>query len=179
MKWLKIAALILALASYAFPLWTTYLRAPIFGDRTTLHISITFRGVLDAEPEAIQNLNIGHHYVGLPPLHPEEMVELKLTPALPAIIIVTIALNALGKLRTRYAILIGVLTLGGFIAYFQWWLYNLGHSTKPGAPVKIEPFTPMVMGSYTVANFHATNFLDVGFWLLVASLILTYLGDKF
>ncbi len=178
MRALKALALVLALAAYGFPLWTTYLSSPIFGDRTTLHISITFRAALDAEPEAIQNLNIGHHYVGLPPLEPDKMIELKLTPAIPAVIALAIALNMLGRLRTRYVLLVGVLVLGGFLAYFQWWLYTLGHSMKPGAPVELPPFTPTVVGSYRVANFKATNFLDVGFWLLVGSLALAYLGDK-
>ena len=175
---MKILALVLAVASYAFPLWTTYLSAPIFGERTTLKISITFLARLDADPGAIQNLNIGHHYVGLPPLEPEKMIELKLTPLIPAIIIIAIVLNMLGRLRLRYALAIGLAVLLGFIAYFQWWLYKLGHSMKPGAPIKLEPFTPVVMGAYRVANFTAKNFLDVGFWLLVASLVLLWLGER-
>ncbi|RUM61041.1 MAG: hypothetical protein DSY59_02115, partial [Persephonella sp.] len=80
---------------YAFPVWTTYLSSPIFGERTTLHISITFRAAVDAEPEAIQNLNIGHHYAGLPPLEPDKMIEVKLTPLIPAVIIIAILLKLL------------------------------------------------------------------------------------
>ena len=175
---LKVIALILAVASYAFPLWTTYLSSPIFGERTTLRVSITFLARVDADPGAIQNINIGHHYVGLPPLEPDKMIEVKLTPLLPAIIIAAIGLNIAGKLKTRYVIVVGLATLLGFVAYFQWWLYKLGHSMKPDAPIKLEPFTPVVMGTYRVANFSARNFLDVGFWMLLASIILTWLGDK-
>lgn len=177
---LEILGLVLILISYAFPFWSTYLSSPIFGYTRQVYIKVMLAGYVDyTPPDALMQLNIAHHYVGLPPLEPEKMIELKLIPLLPAGLAAVYILHMLGKLRLRWLVIITYTALLGGVAYFQWWLYNLGHSIHPGAPIKVEPFTPIVMGSYEIANFRAFNILDVGFWLLAISPVLAYLGKKF
>lgn len=167
-------AALLAVAAYAFPWWTVYFQSPIFGT-AVYKVSVTFLGRVEADPQAIQNINIGHHYVGLPELDPDAMVEVKLTPAVPAVAVALAALTLTKRVSGRVAALAVVAVLVGLLAYVQYWLYALGHSIKPGAPVKIEPITPLVVGVNRAANFTFTAVLDVGFWLLVASAILLYL----
>ncbi|ABO09346.1 hypothetical protein [Pyrobaculum calidifontis] len=177
---LTLVGLVLILASYAFPFWSTYLSSPIFGYTRQVYIKVMLAGYVDyTPPDALMQLNIAHHYVGLPPLEPEKMIELKLIPLLPAGLAAVYILYMLGKIRLRWVALITYLALIGGVAYFQYWLYNLGHSIQPGAPIKVEPFTPIVMGTYQIANFTAFNILDVGFWLLAAAPIFAYLGERF
>ncbi|MFN3803852.1 MAG: hypothetical protein ACK4SY_02220 [Pyrobaculum sp.] len=176
---IALVGLVLILISYAFPFWSTYLSSPIFGYTRQVYIKVMLAGYVDyTPPDALLQLNIAHHYVGLPPLEPEKMIELKLMPLLPAGLFVVYLLYLFGKLRPRWLLLVTYLALIGGVAYFQWWLYNLGHSITPGAPVKIEPFTPMVVGAYQIANFTALNLLDVGFWLLAIAPVFAYLGRK-
>ena len=177
---LTLIGLVLILASYGFAFWSTYLSSPIFGYTRQVYIKVMLAGYVDyTPPDALMQLNIAHHYVGLPPLEPEKMIELKLIPLLPAGLAAVYILHMLGKLRWKWMALITYLALLGAVAYFQWWLYNLGHSIQPGAPVKIEPFTPQVVGAYQIANLKAFNILDVGFWLLAVAPIFAYLGQRF
>ena len=47
----------------------------------------------------------------------------------------------------------GAFSLGSFV----YRLYSYGHHLDPHAPMKIEPFMPVVLGSQQIANFVQTS----------------------
>ncbi len=58
----------------------------------------------------------------------------------------------------------------------QWWLYRYGHNLDPAAPVRVDPFTPRVIGSTRVVNFDSEATVAVGFWLMVLAAVVATLG---
>ena len=45
---------------------------------------------------------------------------------------------------------------------FVYQLYLYGHDLSPEAPVKIKPFTPVILGTKDVANFTTHSFPQLG-----------------
>jgi hypothetical protein len=62
------------------------------------------------------------------------------------------------------------------VAVLQYNLYDYGHSMKEDAALSMEPFTPKVVGSTNVWNFHTENSFQIGFYLMVlAAVTITFL----
>lgn len=59
-----------------------------------------------------------------------------------------------------------LLVFGGLLADIQYRLYQAGHLLDPGAPVMgVEPFTPPLLGSYSVANITSYSSFGLGAYL--------------
>ena len=76
---------------------------------------------------------------------------------------------ALGDVRA----LVDLVALYGYFgafafARFAYTLYVFGHNLDPTAPFRIEPFTPTVLGTGTVANFTITSLPARGSFYLAA-----------
>jgi hypothetical protein len=65
-----------------------------------------------------------------------------------------------------------VFSLGNF--YFR--LYTYGHVLDPKAPMKIAPFTPVMLGSQKIANFVQTSLPESGGYLLFVFILLLVLA---
>src|SRR3970282_2968143 len=62
-----------------------------------------------------------------------------------------------------------------FVADLQYWLYNYGHSMNPEAPLNTGAFTPKVMGTTQVWNFHSETSFQVGFYsMLLAAGVMSF-----
>jgi hypothetical protein len=59
--------------------------------------------------------------------------------------------------------------VAGFaFARFIYKLWYFGHSLAPDAPIKLEPFTPAVIGKKQVANFAVESWPQAGtYWVTV------------
>jgi uncharacterized membrane protein len=167
---IKIVCIILPLIGLLLPLWVLEFNAPMFGARW-LRITLYGYGAVEGP---LDQINIANHYVGLPEIDPATMIEVRLLPLFFPVIGVLNGLIVFTKKRIKQLFIVSILVVLAIPIYFQYWLYNYGHSIGGEAPVKIEPFTPPVMGSYTIANFNAVAYFHVGFWIIVASLILVY-----
>lgn len=63
----------------------------------------------------------------------------------------------------------------GFFADLSAWLWYYGHSMDPTAPIRLEPFMPVVLGRGVIAQFRTVAQFHVGFYLaLGASLLALY-----
>lgn len=59
-----------------------------------------------------------------------------------------------------------VLVFGGMLADIQYRLYQAGHTLDPDAPVMgVDPFTPPLLGSYSVANITSYSSFGAGAYL--------------
>jgi len=62
------------------------------------------------------------------------------------------------------------------IASFYYRLYTYGHDLDPRAPMRIQPFTPLLIGVKKIANFTEYSFPQAGAYLLIVSVVLILLA---
>lgn len=163
----------LILVGAFLPLWKLELVAPQYPKG----LFITAYGYdMTGDVTEVNGLN---HYVGLKPLEPDNVFELKLFPFGVAGILALIVFGAF-KFQTRKQRLLSVLaalSLPAFmLADLQYWLYNYGHDINPEAALHLDPFTPKVLGNTRVLNFHSVTSVSTGFWLLMAAVLALSLG---
>ena len=167
----SVVASVLILIAAILPLWRLELVAPQYPKG----LFITAYGYdMTGDIAEINHLN---HYVGLRPLKPENVLELKLFPFGVAGIVAVILLGAY-RSRSRNLRAIGTVAAWSLPIFtlidLQYWLYRQGHDIDPDAALTLEPFTPRVLGDTTVLNFHSVATVGTGFWLmLLAALTLT------
>ena len=163
----------LLLIGAVLPLWKLELVAPQYPKG----LFITAYGFdMTGDVDEINELN---HYVGLRPLKPETVVELKLFPFGMALILGVIAFSAFKsqsrKLRLASAAIAWSLPIFTLID-LQYWLYRQGHDIDPDAALTLEPFTPRVLGETQVLNFHSIGTVSIGFWFFVTAALLLTVG---
>lgn len=163
----------LAVAAVALPLWVVMFNAPMFGG-SWLTIYVHGYGGVEGP---IDQVNIANHYVGLRPIEPDGMVELRILPYLYVVAGLLLVLRAHGRAR-RLSTIAYIILLVSLPAYIQYWLYEFGHEIRPGAAIRIEPFTPYALGYFQVANFKVISFFHVGYWVLVLALVLSRVVEK-
>jgi copper chaperone NosL len=164
---LVLAALSVAV-SVLFPLWRMHLIAPQYAEGLTLDIyawKIQGGGLNGNDLKEINNLN---HYIGMKPIHQADFTEMQVLPFMFGLFIL-LALRAAGLGQMRFivdlfmlAAWFGAFSIGSF--YYRLWTY--GHQLDPKAPMTIKPFTPVVFGKQTIANFAQASYPELGTYLL-------------
>ena len=165
------AAVLFAVAAF-LPLWTMTLRAPQYPDGLTL---TAYGWRLAGDLGEINGLN---HYVGIQTLDPEAIRELALFPfAVGALIAALVAAAFVRRPVLRWLVVVAAWGMPlGMLADLQWWLHTFGHNLNPAAPIRLEPFTPKVLGTTSVINFHSETMVAVGFWLMIAAALVLTIG---
>ena len=167
----------LLLAALLLPLWRMELVAPqypaglvmyAYGDR--------FEGDSGTYYDDVREINGLNHYIGMKPI--VEVTEMDLfVPGVLALLAGTLLVSFVSWKRAwlRALILAGFWFMPlFFIADLQYWLYQYGHTMNPEAPLNTGDFTPKVMGTTKVWNFHSENAFDLGFYaMLLAALVIT------
>lgn len=169
----SLVAAVMLLASAWLPLWTMELRAPQY----PRGLELTAYGTrIEGD---LQEVNTVNHYVGVYPIHVNEIPELALFPYLLAVLVGALLL---GSVFARHWALRLVLRLGiwgfalGFLVDLQWWLYRSGHDRSSDAPYRIADFTPRVLGGTRVVNFDSDTMVASGFWLILGAAALLSFG---
>lgn len=164
--------LVLAAVSVAgsifFPLWKMHLTAPQYQEGLTLNIyawKIQGGGLNGNDLNEINNLN---HYIGMKPIQQADFNEMEIMPFMFGVFIL-LALRAavIGPMRAVVDLFVlaswfGLFSIGSF--YYRLWSY--GHHLDPKAPMTIKPFTPLLIGKQTIANFTQASFPQLGTYLL-------------
>ena len=145
-----------------FPIWHMHLRAPQYPEGLNLSIyTNTIRGDVD-------KINMLNHYVGMHAITATDFREFSYMPQLLTGFGV-LALLA-GLTGRRWLALLGWLAFTGFAAYmfrdYVLWLYHYGHDLDTRAAIKLQVFTPPVIGFKQMANFKVWSFPGIGTWLL-------------
>lgn len=167
-----IIAVALLVGAVLLPLWRMELIAPQYPEGLVLHAyGYKFVGDSASYYDDVREINGLNHYIGMAPI--EKATEMSFfLPSIAALALVTVAGSFIAWKRR----LVHGLMIAGFwamplffVADLQYWLYHYGHSMDPEAPLNPGAFTPTVIGSTKVWNFHSVNSLEIGFYLMVSA----------
>lgn len=169
-----VAVILLAL-TYFFPIWRITLSAPQYPEGLGLYIWLdTIRGI---QPQDLRNINGLNHYIGMRPIVPSSIPELKYLPYIVGFLIgfglLTLALRS-KKLLASWVILLCLLSLVGLADFYKWG-YDYGHNLDlEHAAIKIPnmAYQPPVIGTKKLLNFTAGSYPAAGGWMLIGSLTL-------
>src|SRR5215213_5481223 len=174
---LLVAAISIAAALF-FPLWKMHLVAPQYSDGLDLYIygyRIQGGGLNGQHLAEINNLN---HYIGMKAIEAADFVEMSWIPFVFGVIILLIlravVIGQMANLVDLFALYcyFGIFSIGSF-----WYrLYQYGHNLDPHAPMRIKPFTPLLVGVKQIANFREYSFPQAGAYLLCGSVLLILLA---
>jgi hypothetical protein len=163
---LLVAAAVVAAAIF-LPLWKIHLVAPQYREGLVLEI-YSYKLVGGNGGQDLTEINMLNHYIGMKPLQQADFVEMTWLPFVFGIFII-LALRAavIGRMATLIDLLVMFLYFGAFsMGNFYYRLYSYGHNLDPRAPMTIEPFTPILVGSQKIANFVQTSLPQSGGLLL-------------
>jgi hypothetical protein len=142
----------LALALIA-PLWQMRFAAPQYPQGLVLDI-FTYTVTGD-----VQEVNTLNHYIGMASIDRNSLSDLDFLPfAIGIFALLILRVVALGDVRSLMDLAALYTYFGAFaFARFAYTLYVFGHNLDPKAAFRVEPFTPTVLGTGTVANFTITS----------------------
>lgn len=158
-RFMLLAAAVLLVATYFFPLWNLTMFAPQYPEGLCLDIySYTLVGGNNGQD--IKEINLLNHYIGMHDLVNESFTEFKWMP---------FVIGALGLLVLRAAVhgtvvaLVDVTMLFVYFGGFSLWsfgykLYRYGHDLSPEAAVQVPPFMPPMFGYQQIANFEVYSY---------------------
>jgi hypothetical protein len=183
----KLARTLLALGSivmlgvFVFPLWRINLIAPQYPEG--LGMLIRINTVTGIKPTDLANINGLNHYIGMKPIEPDAIPELRMMPWIVAgLSALGLLAAAAGRRRLVHLWLGGFATLAiiGLIDFWRW-EYDYGHDIDfEHAIIKIPDMTyqPPLIGTKQLLNFTAESWpalgavcLGIAFVLGVAALI--------
>ena len=172
---LVIIAGLLLLTLFFAPLWRITLLAPQYPNGVHMHIYINKIG--GAEPGTLQNVNILNHYIGMKPIEPDSIPELKFLPYVVIGLFVLALLTAWAdnkKIYLSWVIFFGLCLAAGLYDFYLW-EYDYGHNLDPTAAIKIpgQGYQPPLIGSKQILNFKAISTPMLGAYLMFAGMALT------
>lgn len=157
---LAIAAGILLVSLFFFPMWSITLVAPQYPDGVTMYIWIN--QISGETAGTLQNINILNHYVGMKYIEPDAIPELQyfqyIIAALIALAFITAFVDKPG-VYLAWFVLFAVLAILGIYDFYLW-EYDYGHNLDPKAPIKIPgaSFQPPLIGYKQIINFEAYSY---------------------
>lgn len=172
-KLLFISSLILLLV-YFFPIWRIDLQAPQYPEGIGLRIWVN--EISGQKEFDLQNINGLNHYIGMKPINPDDIPELRIMPFIIGFMILFGLFNAFkGNRKTVVAWIILFIILGAIGLYdFYIWGYDYGHNLNPDAPIKVPgmAYQPPLIGSKQLLNIKALSLPDLGSIVILLSIIL-------
>lgn len=171
----RVAAGLLAAALVALsaqlPLWSMTMKAPQYP--RSLHL-YAYGSALTGD---VHEINILNHYIGMPPVEAPAF-ETALFPFAIAALGLMCLLSPLQQWLRRIAMAATAAAPVMMLADLQWRLYSFGHSLNPKAPIRLEPFTPLVVGETAMGNFVSTGMVSWGFGCIVAAALVLWVGAR-
>jgi nitrous oxidase accessory protein len=126
----------------------------------------------------LHELNILNHYIGMPPVEAPAF-ETSMFPIGIAVLVVLCLMSPLHKWLRRVAVVGTSIVPFVILADLQWRLYIFGHTLNPTAPIRLKPFTPLVLGDTAMGNFISSAMISWGFACLVGAAIILFLGGRY
>ena len=161
----------LAASSASLPLWSMTMRAPQYPRGLHLY---AYGTKLTGD---VHEVNILNHYIGMPPIEAPAL-ETAFFPIGIAAVVLICLLSPLHKWLWRLAIVATASVPLVMLADLQWRLHAFGHSLDPKAPIRLEPFTPLVIGKTAMGNFVSTGMVSWGFGCIIAAALVLVLGAR-
>lgn len=166
---LTVIGALLLLLSFRSPYWNLTLVAPQYPQGLKLSI------YMDHVEGDVSEVNILNHYIGMGHLDEAAQFEREyawyglLVLALGAMLVIPVGRKVYGVFYAP-----PFLFLGGFLGDLFYWLYRAGHQLNPDAPVHVKAFTPVLLGSGKIGQFHTFAAFGTGFWIAVAGSALLF-----
>jgi len=170
---LLLAAIVLLLVGGTLPLWRISLVAPQYSEGLRLDM-YSYQIVAGNGGQDLAEINTLNHYIGMKPIAEADFLEMKLLPfAIGVFALLALRAAAVGRIITLVDLSVLFLYFGAFsLGSFAYRLYSYGHQLNPQAPMKIEPFMPVVFGSQQIANFVQTSLPLAGTACMTAFFVL-------
>lgn len=165
------AAALVALSA-TLPLWTMKMEAPQYRHGLFLHAYGT------GMAGDLHELNILNHYIGMPAVEAPAF-ETAMFPFGIAVLIGLCLLSPVHRWVRRLAVAGTLLTPVIILADLQYRLYVFGHSLDPKAPIRLKPFTPLVIGETEMGNFESHAMVSWGFFCFVGAAALLLLAGRY
>lgn len=162
---------ILFFSSFFFPFWKFTLHAPQYPDGLSIKLYLN-RVVGD-----VTEIDILNHYIGMKKLIEAAKFERRI--ALWGLLLASFGLFGFifsGRKSMSLFPLIPLFFLFVFIGDLFFWLYKYGHELDPNAPIRIQPFTPVLFGKGKVGQFETVASFGIGFYIVIISLVLAFLA---
>ena len=164
--WARIALFLLLIPlclSFVFPLWRISMTAPQYPQGLYMDI-FSYKLEGGDGGQHIQEINTLNHYIGMHKIDRQSLSDLDFMPFLFGVLgLLVLRVAALGNIRA----LIDLTVLAGYgctfaFGRFVYRLYTFGHNLDPHAPVKVAPFTPVIIGTKQIANFTTHSYPQLG-----------------
>jgi nitrous oxidase accessory protein len=162
----------LVLLSAKLPLWTMSMTAPQY--RHGLHLK-AFGSGMEGD---LRELNIINHYIGMATIDPRPALEVAMFPIGIGLVAALCLLAPFHRWLRRLALAATILLPLGILIDLQLWLYRFGHSLDPKAPIRMPPFTPLIVGVSKLGNFVTTSMVSTGILCMVAAAIVLALSER-
>jgi copper chaperone NosL len=169
------AAALLIAATFLFPLWRVNLVAPQYPEGLGLYIAID--EVKGVEQYDIRNINALNHYIGMKPIEPDAIPELRFMPyVVIALIVTALAVAMRGRRRWLYFWLaaFALVAVVGLIDFWRW-EYDYGHNLDlEHAAIQVPgmSYQPPLIGSKQLLNITTTSWPALGGIALILAMLL-------
>jgi len=169
-----IGALLLG-ALFVLPLWSIQLFAPQYPEGLGMRIRLTT--VVGDRPTDLATINGLNHYIGMRPIEPGAIPELRYFPIVVLILIllgVAAALFANRRLLAGWLVGLASFGVAGLIDFWRW-SYDYGHNLDvEHAIIKVPGMTyqPPIIGTKQLLNFSASSWPAAGAWIALVAFLL-------
>jgi copper chaperone NosL len=170
---LLLAGVLVLVLGATLPLWRIRLVAPQYEEGLTLDM-YTYQIVAGNGGQDLPEINTLNHYIGMKPIVQADFLEMKLLPfAVGVFALLGLRAVVVGNIMSLVDLGVLFLYFGTFsLGSFAYRLYSYGHHLDPRAPMTIEPFMPVVIGSQQIANFVQTSLPLAGTFCMGGFLVL-------
>ncbi|MFQ5653512.1 MAG: hypothetical protein ACE5GW_02130 [Planctomycetota bacterium] len=165
---LLIVSVLLLVPSFFAPLWHMHFLAQQYPEGLDLYI-YSYDIVGGNDGNDLTEINILNHYIGMAELRPADFNELKWVPLVIGLIgILALRAAAIGTLRSVVDLIVISVYFGGFSLWSFWYkLSYYGTHLDARASVKVDPFTPPMIGYKLVGQFDVWSYPAAGTYLMV------------
>lgn len=171
---LTVVAMLLVLGGWALPLWTATLNAPQYPGGLTMQ---AYGHQVTGDVDEISGLN---HYVGMRPFDLDDFPEMALWP--PVLVLALVAVPLVLFVRRRWVRRLALVYLWGtplgVLAVIQLRLYQYGQDLDQGAALRMDPFTPWVVGPTKVWNFVTWSWPGLGLIAITLAAAVVTFGPR-
>ncbi len=166
-----LAGVIFLFLAYLFPLWDMTFFSNQYTDGLSMQIfAYQLEGAKTQNRDDLREINELNHSIGMRPLLESDFSEFTWLPfGIGALMLLSLRALVLGKMAN----LVDVFVLFTYFGMFSLWsfyhrLYTYGHNLAPTAAIKVQPFTPPLLGTKQIANFTIYSYPDIGSYAMVA-----------
>ena len=155
---LVLAGIVALAAGALLPLWRIELVAPQYQEGLTLEM-YSHKIAAGNGGQDLAEINTLNHYIGMKPIVEADFAEMTWMPfVIGVFVLLSLRAVVMGRIGNLVDLAVMFSYFGAFsLATFAYRLWSYGHHLDPHAPMKMQPFMPVVIGSQQIANFVQTS----------------------